>query len=220
MLVIGLTGSIAMGKSTTAGFFRSFGVPVFDADRAVHDLMAMGGAAVGAVLDAFPGVGDLAAGIDRKRLGARVLGDGVALRRLEAILHPRVRDAERAFLQRASRNGDAWALVDVPLLFEGGGDRRCDVTVVVSAPAWLQRERVLARPGMTADRLAAILARQMPDAEKRRRADFVVRTGAGRARALADVRHVLLAVRDRPDTVWPTRWLQGVRPPAQEPASS
>ena len=219
MLIIGLTGSIAMGKSTTSGLFKGFGVPVFDADRAVHDLMAPGGGAVAAVLQAFPGCGDPARGIDRKRLGAMVLGDAPALRRLEAILHPRVRDAERAFLQRTARNADAWALVDVPLLFEGGGDRRCDLTVVVSAPAWLQRQRVLARPGMTEARLAAILAQQMPDAEKRRRADFVVRTGAGRAQALADVRRVLTRVQDRAGRVWPTDWLRRGRAAARTGAS-
>ena len=208
MLIIGLTGSIAMGKSPTAGTFRGFGLPVFDADRAVHDLMAPGGAAVAAVARAFPGTGDLASGIDRKRLGSEVLGDAAALRQLESILHPLVRSAEGAFLQRSTRNGDAWALLDVPLLFETGGDRRCDVTVVVSAPAWLQRQRVLARPGMTAARLDAILAEQLSDAEKRRRADYVVATGAGRDRAMADVRRILSLLRERPGGVWPERWLQ------------
>ncbi|MFW5678795.1 MAG: dephospho-CoA kinase [Pseudomonadota bacterium] len=207
MRILGLTGSIAMGKSTTAALFRSFGVPVFDADLAVHDLMAPGGAAVAAVLDAFEGVGDRERGIDRRALGARVLGDDAALRRLEGILHPAVRAAERAFLQRATRNGDGLAVLDVPLLFETRGEQRCDATVVVSAPRELQRQRALARPGMTADRLAAILRRQMPDKEKQRRADFVVRTGAGRALALADVRRVLDGVTHRPARVWPQGWL-------------
>lgn len=197
-----------MGKSVTAGFFRGFGVPVFDADRAVHDLMAPGGAAVAAVLATFEGTADGRGGIDRKALGARVIGDPPALRRLEAILHPRVALAERAFLQRCCRNGDPWVVLDVPLLFETGGERRCDATVVASAPAWLQRQRAMARPGMTAARLAAILQQQLPDAEKRRRADFVVATGCGRARALADVGRVLAALRGRPGGVWPERWLQ------------
>lgn len=194
MRVLGLTGSIAMGKSTTARMFRSFGVPVFDADLAVHDLMAPGGAAVAAVREAFSGVGDDAGGIDRRRLGAAVFGDAGALARLEAIVHPRVRASERRFLAGCRRNGDRLALLDIPLLFEGGAERRCDATVVVSAPAWVQARRALARPGMTRERLAAILARQMPDREKRRRADFVVRTGLGRALALADVGGVVATI--------------------------
>ncbi len=211
MLILGLTGSIAMGKSTTAGFFRGFGLPVFDADLAVHDLMGPDGQAVAAVLCAFPGVGDLEGGIDRRRLGAAVLGDADRLRRLEAILHPAVREAERRFLQRCARNGDRLAVLDVPLLFETRGERRCDATVVVSAPAALQRVRALARSGMTPERLAAILRRQMPDAAKRRRADFVVRTGAGRAQALADVRRVLQTLADRAPRAWPERWLRRSR---------
>jgi dephospho-CoA kinase len=207
LLILGLTGSIAMGKSVTAGFFRSYGVPVFDADRAVHDLMAPGGAAVPSVLGAFPGTGAETGGIDRKALGAHVLGDAPALRRLEAILHPLVAAAERAFLQRSCRNGDPCVVLDVPLLFETGGERRCDATVVASAPGWLQRQRALARPGMTEERFAAIVAQQMPDAQKRRRADFVVATGAGRARALADVGRVLAAVHGRRGEAWPERWL-------------
>lgn len=195
MRVLGLTGSIAMGKSTTARMFRSFGVPVFDADLAVHDLMAPGGAAVAAVLQAFPGVGSDAGGIDRRRLGAAVFGDEVALAHLESILHPQVRAAERRFLTACRRNGDPLALLDIPLLFEGGAERRCDATVVVSAPAWVQARRALARPGMTRERLAAVLARQMPDREKRRRADFVIRTGLGRALALVDVRGVVATLR-------------------------
>ena len=191
MVIAGLTGSIAMGKSTTAAMFRAFGVPVFDADLAVHDMMAPGGEATAAVLAAFGDVATPAGGIDRKRLGAAVFDDRAALKRLEGILHPRVRQAERRFLALCRRNGDALVVLDIPLLFEGGGARRCDATVVVSAPAHVQRSRALARPGMTAERLARILAQQMPDREKRRRADFVVRTGLGRALALADVRRVV-----------------------------
>ncbi len=208
MLILGLTGSIAMGKSTTAGFFRGFGLPVFDADLAVHDLMAPGGSAVGDVLAAFPGVEAEGGGIDRRRLGAAVLGDVAALRRLEGILHPAVRGAERAFLRRCARNGDRIAVLDVPLLFETRGEGRCDATVVATAPAAVQWARAMARGGMTADRLGAILARQLPDAAKRRRADFVVRTGAGRAQTLADVRAVVRALAGRRPTVWPQRWLQ------------
>ena len=197
MVVVGLTGSIAMGKSTTAAMFRAFGWPLFDADRAVHDLMAAGGAAVAPVLAAFPGVGSLDAGVDRAALGAAVFGDGGALARLEAILHPRVRHAEERFLAHARRRGDRAAVLDIPLLFEGGGWKRCDVTVVASASAHLQAVRALARPGMTRAKLDAILAKQMPDREKRRRADFVVRTGLGRALALADVRGIVRVVQER-----------------------
>jgi dephospho-CoA kinase len=193
MVVVGLTGSIAMGKSTTAGMFRAFGWPVFDADLAVHDLMGPQGAAVAAVLAAFPGVGSPEAGIDRGALGRAVFEDRAALARLEGILHPRVRHAEERFLAHARRRGERAALLDIPLLFEGGGWKRCDLTVVASASAHLQAVRALARAGMTRAKLDAILAKQMPDREKRRRADFVVRTGLGRARALADVRRVVRA---------------------------
>ncbi len=194
MLVLGLTGSIAMGKSTTAEMFKGFGVPVFDADLAVHDLMAPQGAAVAAVLQIFPATGSLAEGIDRKRLGAAVIGDAPALERLEGILHPLVRRAERRFLALARRNGDQAALLDIPLLFETGGARRCDATVVVSAPPHVQAQRALARPGMSPEKLEAIRARQLADREKRRRADFVVRTGSGRALALADVARVMASL--------------------------
>jgi dephospho-CoA kinase len=214
MLVVGLTGSIAMGKSTTASMFRAFGWPVFDADLAVHDLMAPGGEAVPAVLATFPDVGSVEAGIDRKKLGAAVFGDGAALKRLESILHPRVHRAEARFLAHARRRGEPAALLDIPLLFEGGGFRRCDLTVVASASAHLQAVRALARPGMTRAKLDAILAKQMPDREKRRRADFVVRTGLGRARALADVRTVVQATLDRERRRCCARSCSIPRPPA------
>lgn len=191
MVVVGLTGSIAMGKSTTAGMFRAFGWPVFDADLAVHDLMGPQGEAVAAVLEAFADVGSHETGIDRAELGRAVFGDAPALKRLEAILHPRVRRAEARFVAHARRRGERVALLDIPLLFEGGGWKRCDLTVVASASRHLQAVRALARPGMTRAKLDAILAKQMPDREKRRRADFVVRTGLGRAQALADARAVV-----------------------------
>ncbi len=197
MVVVGLTGSIAMGKSTTAAMFRSFGWPVFDADLAVHDLMAPGGEAVAAVLAAFPDVGTAPSGVDRGRLGAAVFGDAAALKRLERILHPRVRRAEERFVAHARRRRERAVLLDIPLLFEGGGWKRCDLTVVASASAHLQAIRALARAGMTRAKLDAILAKQMPDREKRRRADHVVRTGLGRAQALADVRTVVAAAERR-----------------------
>jgi len=179
VFVIGLTGSIGMGKSTAAAMLREMGLPIFDADATVHKLMARGGAAVAAVEEAFPGV--VADGaVSRPELGKRVFGDAAALRRLERILHPRVGDAERAFLAGVARSRRQFAVRDVPLLFETGGEKRCDATIVVSAPAHIQRARVLARPGMTEERLQQVLSKQMPDARKRRLADYVVPSGLGR----------------------------------------
>ncbi len=178
-LVVGLTGSIGMGKSTAAAMLRDLGLPVFDADATVHALLARGGAAVPAIAAAFPGtVRDGA--VDRAELGRRVFGDEEARRRLERIVHPLVHQAERRFLARAARERRPVVVRDVPLLFETGGDRRCDATIVVSAPPHIQAQRVLARPGMTPEKFAGILRAQMPDAEKRRRADFVIPTGQGR----------------------------------------
>lgn len=174
MITIGLTGSIGMGKSTVAAMFEEAGVPVFDADAAVHRLQGAGGRLVPAIEAAFPGSTG-PAGVDRAALGAAVLGDDEAMKRLEAIVHPAVAEERAAF--RAT-HADAGVLVfDVPLLFETGGETRVDLVVVVSAPAGMQRARVLARPGMTEGKLAAILARQTPDAEKRARADLVIPTG-------------------------------------------
>ncbi len=177
--VIGLTGSIGMGKSTAAAMLRERGLPVFDADAEVHRLMAAGGAAVGPIGAAFPGVAETGA-VDRRALGARVFGNREALRRLERIVHPLVGRAERAFLARAARERRPAVVRDVPLLFETGGEKRCDWTVVVWAPARVQAARVLARPGMSAERLQAVRANQTPDAEKRRRADVSAPTGWGR----------------------------------------
>ncbi len=190
MKIVGLTGSIGMGKSTTAAMFRGLGVPVFDADREVHRLLARNGAGYRPVSDAFPGVAS-ASGIDRKALGARVFGDDQAIMRLEAILHPLVQQARQAWLARQHRRRRRLVVLDVPLLFETGGAQACDAVVVVSAPALLQRQRVLARPDMTAGKFAAILARQVPDAIKRRRADWVVSSGLGRRHALDQVRRIV-----------------------------
>jgi dephospho-CoA kinase len=197
MIVLGLTGSIGMGKSAAATMLRRLGVPLFDADRAVHRLLAPGGGAVARVVAAFPGVEDGAGGIDRRRLGARVFDDRAALARLEAILHPLVETEEKRFLAWARRRRAAIVVLDVPLLFESGGARRCDYVLVVSAPLFLQRQRVLRRPGMTEARFAAILSQQMPDREKRRRADFVVPTGLGRNLTLRRLEAVLRILRDR-----------------------
>lgn len=192
--VIGLTGSIGMGKSVATGMLRRAGVPVFDADAEVHKLMARGGRAVARIEAAFPGV-VIDGAVDRPSLGAKVFGDGAALKRLERILHPMVGQAERAFLARAARNRRKIVARDVPLLFETGGDKRCDLTLTVSAPAHIQRHRVLARPGMTEERLDQIRAKQMPDARKRRLADRVIPSGLGKRVTLRHIRRALAAAR-------------------------
>jgi dephospho-CoA kinase len=194
MFVIGLTGSIAMGKSTTARLFAEEGVPVHDADAAVHKLY--GGEAAGLIEQAFPGV-TVDGAVDRVKLGQRVLGDAPALQRLEAIVHPLVREAEKEFLKDAAAKGAPVVVLDIPLLFETGGESRVDATVVVSAPREVQRARVLER-GVSLERLEALLARQMPDVEKRRRADFVVDSAHGIEHARAEVRQILAAVAKMP----------------------
>ena len=173
MIVVGLTGSIGMGKSTTAKMFAEEGVPVHDSDEAVHRLYA--GAAVPAVEAAFPGV-TVDGRIDRTLLGQRVIGNTEAIGRLERIVHPLVRADADAFLARCRASGSPIAVLDIPLLFETGGRERVDKVVVVSAPPDVQRARVLARPGMTPAKFEAILARQVPDADKRQKADFVIET--------------------------------------------
>jgi dephospho-CoA kinase len=195
MFILGLTGSLGMGKSTTARFFAEEGVPVHDADAVVHRLYD--GEAAPAIEAAFPGT--TAGGkVDRDRLAAFVLGDSAALKRLEAIVHPLVQEAERRLLAEAETRGEKVAVLDIPLLFETGGEKRVDAVVVVSAPPDVQRARVLERPGMTTDKLEAILAKQMPDEEKRRRADFVVDTSRGFEAARAEVRAILDAVATMP----------------------
>lgn len=191
MLILGLTGSIGMGKSTTAQMFRDAGVPVHDADAVVHDLYA--GEAVAQVEAAFPGV-TREGRIDRTALGERVLGQPEALARLERIVHPLVAGRRDAFLAAAQAKGARVAVLDIPLLFETGGERHVDAVVVVSAPESVQKARVLARPGMLPERLESILARQTPDAEKRRRAHFVIDTGRGLDAARRQVRSLLAAV--------------------------
>lgn len=194
MKVVGLTGGIGMGKSTAAAAFRRAGLPVFDADAAVHRLQGRGGGAVPAIANAFPGT--VRGGVvDRAALRQAAVVDPAALRRLEAILHPMVRAAEQAFLGRARRAGRRAAVLDIPLLLETGGERRVDVVVVVSAPPAVQLARVRRRRGLTEAQIAAILRRQMPDREKRRRADLVVRTGLSRHHALRTLRRLILELR-------------------------
>jgi dephospho-CoA kinase len=206
MFLLGLTGSIAMGKSTASRTFRSFGVPVFDADAVVHCLFAPGGAGLVPVTAAFPGCLDPAGGIDRAALGGQVFADAAALARLEAIVHPLVRRAERRFLERCAAARWPLAVLDIPLLYETGGERLVDAIAVVSAPAYLQAQRVLRRKGMSADRLAAIRRRQTPDVEKRRRADFVIPTGLDRRRSVAAIARIIDRVRGRQGTRWPNAW--------------
>jgi dephospho-CoA kinase len=194
MVVLGLTGSVGMGKSTAARMLRRLRVPVHDADAEVHRLLGPGGRAVAAVARAFPSA---AKGnrIDRSALGRLVFDNPAALKRLEEILHPQVRKAQARFLAACRRRRVPVVVLDIPLLFETGGQDRCDGVIVMSAPAWLQRARVLQRPGMTEARLAAIRAQQMPDAEKRSRARWVVPTGLGQALTLLRLKGILREVR-------------------------
>ncbi len=190
MIVVGLTGSIGMGKSNAAQVLRYLGVPVHDADGAVHVLLGPGGKAVGKVAEAFP---QALAGnrIDRKILGDLVFGDTPGLRRLEAILHPMVRQSSRDFLAAAARRRVRLAVLDIPLLYESRGEKTVDAVIVVSAPKQIQRQRVLARRGMTEEKFRAILARQIPDAEKRRRATYVVTTGGHRGETFRQLKRIV-----------------------------
>jgi dephospho-CoA kinase len=209
VIVLGLTGSIAMGKSRAAAMFRAHGVPVFDADAVVHALFAPGGAATGPVAAAFPGTLEATTGgVDRVRLAGLVMGDAAVLARLEAIVHPLVPAAEGAFLRRACRAGAGLVVLDVPLLFETGGERRVDAVAVVSASPMLQAQRALRRPGMTPERLARIRAKQMPDAEKRRRADYVIPSGRDGGALAARVGEVVRSATRRTPQAWPDRWLR------------
>ena len=195
MILIGLTGSIGMGKSTTAAMFRDAGVPVYDVDAVIRDLYAPGGLAVDPVGAAFPGV-VRDGGIEREALRKAVLGKPEAIAVLNGIVHPLTARTRIEFIRQAEAAGADIAVLDIPLLFETGGHANVDAVVVVAAPAVVQRERVLARPGMTPQRLEAMLAEQMPDAEKRPRAHFVVDTSKGLDSARADVARIIAAVRD------------------------
>lgn len=185
MKIIGLTGSIGMGKSAVAAMFREAHVPVFDADRAVHALYA--GPFAAEIDHAFPGVLDAKGHVDRAKLSAAVIGKPAAIARLEALVHPAVRAEERDFLDHAAAQGAPIAVLEIPLLFETDGEARCDATIVVSAPPEVQAARVLARPGMTTEKFANIRAKQMSDAEKRARADYVIDTGQSLEATRADV---------------------------------
>lgn len=208
MMVLGLTGSIGMGKSTVAGMFARHGALVHDADAVVHRLYGPGGAAVALIAEMVPGavVGSgRAAHVDRGHLGKAVLGDARAMRALEAAVHPLVGAERDRFLRRACRRGAGLVVMDVPLLFETGGEDRVDATCVVSAPDFIQARRVLARPGMTAEKLAQIRARQMPDSEKRRRADFVIPTGLSKGLTWRCVGSVVRDLAGCHGRIWPPR---------------
>ena len=198
MIVLGLTGSLGMGKSHAARTLRRLGAAVFDADAEVHSLIGPGGAAVAAVAAALPDVA-LDGAIDRPALGARVFGDDAATDRLEAILHPLVGAAQDAFLMAAMARRHRLAVLDVPLLFETGGDAACDAVAVVIAPAFLQAQRALRRRGMTVARLEAIRARQMPDLEKLRRADFIIHTGLDRRSSLRALCRMVSILKSEPE---------------------
>ncbi len=190
MIVIGLTGSIGMGKSTASAMLRRMGVPVHDADASVHRLTGPGGAAVARIEAAFPGATKNGA-VDRAALGPKVFGDKAALKRLESILHPMVAADRNAFLKACALQGRPAAVLDVPLLFETGGDRLCDLTIAITAPLFIQAQRVLARPGMTPEKLRDIRSRQMPETEKRRRADVVIWSSLGRRPVLRALQNTL-----------------------------
>jgi dephospho-CoA kinase len=194
VFVLGLTGSIGMGKTTAAALLHRLGVPVHDADRTVHRLLRPGGSGAAAVAAAFPHA--LRGGaLDRKALAGLAFGDKAALRRLEGILHPLVRRAARRFVVRAAIRRKRVVVLDIPLLFETGGDRRCDATIVMTAPRSVQDARLERRAGMTPSRLAAIRARQMPDEEKRRRADFIIDTSRPRGCSLHDLARIVRSAR-------------------------
>ena len=194
MKIIGLTGGIGMGKSTAAAAFRRAHIPVFDADASVHRLQSPGGRAIPVIEAAFPGTTSNRA-LDRAALREAVLGKPDALKRLEGIIHPMVKDDERAFLARAHRAGASLVVLDVPLLVESWGHRKLDKAVVVSAPRSVQIHRVRLRRRMSAADVAAVIARQMPDAEKRRRADVVIRTGLSRAHTLRSLKRLIRELR-------------------------
>ncbi len=204
MVIVGLTGSIGMGKSETAKMFRRLGVPVYDADAAVHDIYAPGGSAVAPIEAAFPGVTG-ANGVDRDALAKRVLNDAAALKKLESIVHPLVGLEQQKFLEQAAAQNAEIIVIDVPLLYETGGQKRVDCVVLVSAPYELQRERVLERAGMSEEKFQAILAKQVPDAEKRRQADFIIDSSQGLDSAMAQVEALMPLLKKIPAKAWNAR---------------
>lgn len=202
MIILGLTGSIGMGKSTASAMFRRMGVPVYDSDASVHVVLAEAGAAVEPINNAFPGVVKRGA-VDRNALSSRVFGDDAALKLLESIVHPLVRKLQDNFLRRCARRREPLVVLDIPLLFEANLYTRCDVTVVVSAPGFVQAARVLNRPNMTEEKFNRILMHQIPDTVKRLRADFVVPSGRGQAETLRHLKKIARILKEVPATRWP-----------------
>lgn len=196
MIVLGLTGSIAMGKSTAAAMFRRMGVPVSDADHIVHDLFAPGGRAVALIEKAFPGCVKQGR-VDRQALGQRVFADPAALQQIETLVHPLVRQERDRFLQIARRRRHSLVVLDIPLLYETGAERSCHSVVVVSAPATIQQARLRQRPGMTSERIEAVLRRQLADKEKRKRADFIISSGLGRAHTYRTIATLVQSLKNR-----------------------
>ena len=202
MFILGLTGSIGMGKTTAATIFRRLNVPVYDADEVVHELLGRNGAGVDLVGEAFEGI--VSSGcVDRQALAEQVFDDVNALSVLEAIVHPIVRSRQIMFLRMSAKLRRPLVVLDVPLLFETGGDNNCDAVAVVSAPQFLQRIRVMARPGMTEEKFQTIQGRQIHDQEKRRRADFIIPSGLGKRRSLQSVQEIIRVVLSIPATHWP-----------------
>ncbi len=204
MVIIGLTGSIGMGKSETAKMFRKLGIPVYDADAAVHAIYAPGGSAVAPIEAAFPGVTG-ANGVDREALAKQVLNDAAALKKLESIVHPLVGLEQQKFLEQATAEKAEIVVIDVPLLYETGGQKRVDCVVLVSAPYELQRERVLARPGMSEEKFQAILAKQVPDAQKREQADYIIDSSQGLEPAMAQVEALIPLLKKVSAKAWDSR---------------
>jgi dephospho-CoA kinase len=201
MVILGLTGSIGMGKSTSAAVFRRLGVAVYDADAVVHSLMGPNGAAFAAICQAFPNACSKAE-IDRRLLGDIVFADDEALGCLEGILHPLVRTYKQGFLRRASRQRHRLVVLDVPLLYETAGQKQCDAVVVVTAPKFVQRARVMSRPGMTIEKFESILVKQVPDNLKCQYAEFVVQTGIGQLESFRSIRHIVTLAQ----TIKPNKW--------------
>lgn len=204
MVIVGLTGSIGMGKSETAKMFRKLGIPVYDADAAVHAIYAPGGSAVAPIEGAFPGVTG-ANGVDREALAKQVLNDAAALKKLESIVHPLVGLEQQKFLEQAAAENVEIIVIDVPLLYETGGQKRVDCVVLVSAPYELQRERVLERPGMSEEKFQAILSKQVPDAQKREQADFIIDSSQGLEPAMAQVEALIPLLKKVPGRAWDSR---------------
>lgn len=202
MFIVGLTGSIGMGKTTAANAFRELGIPVHDADRVVHDLLLKNKAVFARIQKIFPET-VLNGTINRNRLGNIVFNDAKALKQLENIIHPAVRNAEHSFLAKAGRRRDKLVVLDIPLLFETGHDKDCDAVCVVTCPVFLQKQRVMSRPGMTEEKFLSILKKQMPDVEKCKRADMLIQTGLGRAYGLVQIKHIINKVSRLTGKHWP-----------------